>query len=83
MNKYPELRVEIHGHTDFTGTAAYNMGLSERRCTSVKRHLVARGVNPDRLITKGFGEEQPRATNHTTAGKAINRRVVFKPIFWF
>ncbi len=83
MNKYPELRVEIRGHTDFTGTAAYNMGLSERRVASVKRHLVARGVNPDRLITKGFGEEQPRATNQTAEGQAINRRVEFKPIFWF
>ncbi len=83
MNKYPELQVEIHGHTDFTGTAAYNMGLSERRGQSVKRYLVAKGIGPDRLIITGFGEHNTRATNQTIEGRAINRRVEFKPIFWF
>ncbi len=81
LHENPSMELEIHGHTDFTGRAAYNMELSERRAEQVKRFLVNRGIDANRLRIKPFGEEQPRATNETEEGRAINRRVEFHPIF--
>ncbi len=80
MKKNPDLRVEIDGHTDSTGTAAYNMALSEKRAEAIKDHLVTRGINPERLTTKGFGFTKPAASNDTKEGRAQNRRVEFTPI---
>lgn len=71
----PDLKVMISGHTDSDGDAAYNKDLSSRRAKSVVEYLVSKKVNADNLISKGFGEEQPIATNETTEGKALNRRV--------
>jgi len=80
MKKNPDLKVEIDGHTDNTGTAAYNMALSEKRAEAVKDHLVTRGVDPKRLTTKGFGFTKPAASNDTKAGRSKNRRVEFTPV---
>jgi OOP family OmpA-OmpF porin len=80
MKKNPDLRVEIDGHTDSTGTAAYNMALSEKRAEAIKDHLVTRGIDPERLTTKGFGFTKPAASNDTKEGRAQNRRVEFTPI---
>ncbi len=80
MEKYPNLKIEVHGHTDSRGTANYNMRLSQRRADSVKRFLVARGINADRISTVAFGEERPRASNQTEEGMAINRRAEFSPV---
>lgn len=63
------------GHTDDTGSAAYNQGLSERRAASVKSYLVGKGVPADQIIASGRGEAQPVATNTTRQGRAQNRRV--------
>ncbi len=76
MKKHPRLRVEIQGHTDSTGAPAYNLRLSQRRADSVRDYLVNNGVNPDQLVTKGYGQTQPVATNKTAEGRARNRRVV-------
>lgn len=63
------------GHTDWTGTDAYNMKLSMRRAKAVKAFLVSKGIPESRVFTEGKGERQPVATNKTREGRAQNRRV--------
>ncbi|MFM2356859.1 MAG: hypothetical protein RLZZ528_2595 [Pseudomonadota bacterium] len=75
LNRYPNSRVQVIGHTDNTGTAAYNQDLSERRATSVAAILQSGGVNPARLRAIGKGEDQPIASNLTPEGRQQNRRV--------
>lgn len=67
--------VVAEGHTDSLGSAEYNQKLSVRRAEAVYRYLVNRGIAPERLSVKGFGETHPVATNDTEAGRAQNRRV--------
>jgi len=76
----PDMRIEIQGHTDNIGSESYNQRLSERRAEMVRNYLVARGVDRNRLRTKGFGETKPIADNKTADGRAINRRIEFKVI---
>ena len=78
--KYPEIRVEIQGHTDSAGAADYNEGLSARRATTVRDYLASNGVAEDRMVVRGYGESQPIADNGTSEGKAENRRVVLRVI---
>jgi len=66
---------EIVGHTDSTGSEAYNQQLSERRALSVKVYLLEQGVGVDQLSSYGLGESRPIDTNETEAGRQINRRV--------
>lgn len=73
--KYPKSTVQVIGHTDSDGDAAYNIGLSQRRANAVADVLQADGVPYNRLVTTGRGEEQPIASNLTPEGKAQNRRV--------
>lgn len=73
--KYPQTTIVVEGHTDSTGSDAYNQGLSERRALSVQRLLVDRGVAPARISTVGYGETRPVATNDTPEGRQMNRRV--------
>ena len=63
------------GHTDWTGTDAYNLKLSMRRANAVKAFLLSKGVPADRVFTEGKGESKPVASNRTTEGRAKNRRV--------
>ncbi len=72
---YPNSNVQIIGHTDSDGDAAYNQGLSVRRANAVADILQANGVNYNRIRTIGQGENNPVASNLTPAGKAQNRRV--------
>lgn len=81
MKQQPELKVEIQGHTDISGTHAYNMSLSQRRADAVKAYLVSKGIAAERMITKGYGPDRPIATNKTGEGRADNRRVEFKPTY--
>jgi len=67
--------IEVTGHTDNTGAAAFNQDLSERRALSVKRYLVQQGVDEARITTAGYGSNRPIADNTTAAGRATNRRV--------
>ncbi|OPY87971.1 MAG: Outer membrane porin F precursor [Smithella sp. PtaU1.Bin162] len=76
MNKYPDLKVTIEGHTDDVGSAAYNKKLSQKRAEAVKKYLVnKKGIDAKRLTAKGFGEEKPIASNKTKEGRQKNRRV--------
>jgi outer membrane protein OmpA-like peptidoglycan-associated protein len=75
---YPEVRVEIRGYTDNVGKASFNLGLSERRAEAVKQYLVNAGIDPARIVAKGFGEENPVSTNATPEGRAQNRRIEFR-----
>ncbi|MEO8414054.1 MAG: OmpA family protein [Ginsengibacter sp.] len=77
LNKYPNTNIEIQGHTDSRGTEEYNMGLSERRASSVANYLEAKGIHDARVTTKGYGETAPAYTNETVDGMAQNRRVEF------
>ncbi|PZX46061.1 outer membrane protein OmpA-like peptidoglycan-associated protein [Roseinatronobacter thiooxidans] len=72
---FPRSDVIVVGHTDNTGTAAYNQNLSERRAGSVAQVLRAQGVASNRIQTQGRGLTQPVASNATPAGRAQNRRV--------
>jgi outer membrane protein OmpA-like peptidoglycan-associated protein len=78
LGEYRQTYVDVYGHTDSTGSDAYNQGLSERRATSVADYLVSRGVQGARLGTRGYGETAPIATNDTEEGRAANRRVEIK-----
>jgi outer membrane protein OmpA-like peptidoglycan-associated protein len=74
--QHPQWRLEIDGHTDSIGSAAYNLELSRRRAESVKATLVSTyHISPVRLTTGGFGATRPKATNATLEGRALNRRV--------
>jgi outer membrane protein OmpA-like peptidoglycan-associated protein len=75
LTQYEKTYVDVLGHTDSTGSDAYNQGLSERRASSVANYLGSRGVQQARLATRGYGETQPKASNADEAGRAANRRV--------
>ena len=75
FNTYPDLNAEIHGHTCWIGTDAYNQGLSARRATAVVNYLVSQGLANSRFTRIGFGETKPIATNKTLKGREMNRRV--------
>ena len=75
LNEYNQTIIEVAGHTDSIGDAAYNQNLSEERAATVANYLASRGVMRDRMITIGAGETRPIASNETDAGRAQNRRV--------
>lgn len=79
LENHPEIVVEISGHTDNTGDAAYNKDLSLRRAQAVQTYLLQRReIEADRIVVKGYGSEQPIADNDTEEGKAQNRRTEVK-----
>ncbi|NLG76466.1 MAG: OmpA family protein [Xanthomonadaceae bacterium] len=75
LKEYNKTVVEVAGHTDSTGTDAYNLQLSQRRAQAVASYLVSQGIKNERLITVGAGEAYPIASNDTDQGRAANRRV--------
>lgn len=78
LGQYNQTYIDVYGHTDSTGSDAYNQTLSERRARSVADYLAGHGVQSARIGTRGFGESQPIASNDTDAGRAANRRVEVK-----
>lgn len=72
---HPDVRVEIAGHTDGVGGRSRNLALSLERARSVRGYLVEKGIDPDRLVARGYGPDQPIASNRTREGRARNRRV--------
>ncbi len=77
LNDYPEMKLEINGYTDNTGSLKYNMKISKARAESVKTYLVNQGIKADRLTANGFGPENPMVSNSTKEGRAKNRRIEF------
>lgn len=78
LKDYPDSLVDVYGHTDSTGSDAYNQDLSERRARSVANYLAMRGVSSARIRSQGVGEQYPVASNDTEEGRALNRRVEIK-----
>ena len=75
LKQYRESYINVYGHTDSTGSTAYNQDLSERRAQAVAAYLAAQGVDPARMLTRGYGETLPIDTNETIDGRSRNRRV--------
>lgn len=73
-----DLRLEIQGHTDSSGSREENLRLSRNRADAVRDYLVTRGLSPDRLVAIGFGPDRPVASNRTDAGRARNRRIEYR-----
>ncbi len=80
MLNNPDIKVEIDGHTDSRGPAAYNQKLSEARALAVANYFISHGVEAARISAVGFGETMPVASNDTEAGRAQNRRVELKVV---
>lgn len=75
FNKYRDTTIAVNGHTDSTGTAAYNQRLSNRRASAVANYLEDLGVSSSRVDAYGYGESKPKASNSTASGRQQNRRV--------
>lgn len=75
LKEYDKTIIEVMGHTDSTGSEAYNQSLSERRASSVGRYLIAQGIDSRRVLMQGFGKRFPIASNDTVEGRQQNRRV--------
>lgn len=80
LAEYKKTLIEVTGHTDSTGQESYNQGLSERRAASVGQYLVAQGIMPARVVSKGLGERFPIASNDSDFGRQQNRRVELRLI---
>ena len=78
LKAWPDVNVEIGGHTDSAGSASRNLELSELRANAVMRHLIDAGVSFTQLTAKGYGSSMPIADNATPEGRAANRRVELK-----
>src|SRR5574340_170132 len=75
LNRYPQRKVLIEGHTDSTGSRSINQPLSEQRADAVRSALVGMGISGNRIETRGYADTYPVATNNTAAGRQLNRRV--------
>lgn len=78
LKQYPNSLIDVYGHTDSTGSDAYNQTLSENRARTVANYLGSQGVSSARIRSQGFGETMPVADNATDAGRQRNRRVEIK-----
>ena len=78
LEAVPDLDIEIIGHTDSAGRAAYNQTLSESRALAVAEHLERSGIDQSRIRIRARGEQSPTASNRTDGGRALNRRIEFK-----
>ena len=76
LKNHPEVKkVSVDGHTDSVGGAKFNQRLSDQRANAIRDYLVKKGIDPSRLVAKGYGETKPIASNKTAAGREQNRRV--------
>lgn len=78
MRDYPQTLIRVEGHTDSTGSEAYNMQLGQRRADSVRNLLIQNRVDAQRMDAVSYGESRPIATNNTPEGRQLNRRVEIK-----
>ena len=75
IKKNPSMQIEVAGHTDSEGPDDFNLFLSQARAQAVARYISNKGIDPEHLIAKGYGETKPIESNATEAGKSKNRRV--------
>jgi outer membrane protein OmpA-like peptidoglycan-associated protein len=75
LTRNEDQHIIVEGHTDSVGDAGYNQDLSSRRAEAVKDLIVARGIEPERIVTRGYGESRPIASNQNAGGRQLNRRV--------
>ncbi|MEE9226695.1 MAG: OmpA family protein [Acidobacteriota bacterium] len=75
LDEFPKTAVVIQGHTDSTGSEVHNQNLSERRAGSVRNFLIGRGLDAERMVAVGYGENHPVASNESSQGRNQNRRV--------
>jgi OOP family OmpA-OmpF porin len=80
MKELSDLKVSVDGHTCSIGSASYNMTISVKRAEAVKNYFVSKGIDTNRLTTKGFGFTNPAASNDTKEGRVKNRRVELTPV---
>jgi OOP family OmpA-OmpF porin len=80
LKEYPDLKMEIQGHTDNRGKAEYNRNLSQKRADAVRTYFITKGIAAERLTAVGYGLEKPIADNKTESGRATNRRTEFQLI---
>jgi outer membrane protein OmpA-like peptidoglycan-associated protein len=80
LQDFPDVNLEISGHTDRKGKATYNLTLSQHRADAVKLYFVSRGIASTRLMSIGYGKTRPIADNSTASGRATNRRTEFRLI---
>ena len=80
LSDYPDVMIEISGHTDSRGSADYNRDLSTRRAESVRQYFLSRGIDAKRIVAIGYGMDRPIATNKTESGRSSNRRIEFRLI---
>ena len=78
MKDVPNLKIEISGHTDNTGSATVNETLSQQRAEAVVTFLTSKGIASSRMRAKGYGASKPVATNNTDDGRQQNRRTEFE-----
>lgn len=78
VNRCPDLKIEVGGHTDAWGKAAWNQELSRKRAVAVAKYLIAQGAKQSRLVAVGYGETSPLVDNNTLENRAKNRRIEFK-----
>lgn len=77
LQDYPNVEIEMSAHTDSRGSDAYNITLSDNRAKSVREYILSKGITVNRIVSKGYGETKPVATNDTDEGRQLNRRVEF------
>jgi len=74
LQRHPDIKIEIAGHTDNTGGDAHNLKLSQDRANTIRNYLLKKGIKPAQVTAKGYGSSVPVADNSTEAGKQMNRR---------
>jgi outer membrane protein OmpA-like peptidoglycan-associated protein len=77
LQRFPDVRMEVQGHTDDVGDDAANLALSQARAQAVVEYFISKGVAPERLVARGYGETKPEVPNDSKANRARNRRVEF------
>ena len=80
MVQNPNMAIEVQGHTDNVGSNEANLRLSQQRADAVRDYFIKKKIAVERVRSVGFGESKPKASNATTEGQAINRRVEFEII---
>ncbi|PWU03472.1 MAG: hypothetical protein C5B52_03220 [Bacteroidetes bacterium] len=78
LSENPTIEIEMSAHTDSKGSDDYNFVLSDNRAKSVREYIISKGIAPERIVSHGYGETMPVATNETDEGRQLNRRVEFK-----